>query len=71
MGEEVEAQGQGLDTLHQRAETTVGRIRDVNDKSQLRKFAVSRAWQREGCNCWAGCLFGVLSASKPRWPPSP
>lgn len=41
MGDEVDGQGQGLDTLHSRAETTVGRIKDVNNKSQLRKFSVS------------------------------
>lgn len=41
MGEEADNQGQGLDTLHARAETTVGRIQDVNNKSQLRKFDVS------------------------------
>ncbi|KAF5830458.1 hypothetical protein DUNSADRAFT_14555, partial [Dunaliella salina] len=43
MGEEADNQGQGLDTLHARAETTVGRIQDVNNKSQLRKFDVSAA----------------------------
>ena len=42
-GDEVDSQGQGLDTLHSRAENTVGRIQDVNNKSQLRKFNVSGA----------------------------
>lgn len=41
MGEEVDNQGTGIDTLHQRAETTVGRVQDINQKSQLRKFDVS------------------------------